>query len=90
MEGFASSVLELQTVLKNPPPANAPPSLKLHSFIHVLHSLSPSFSVRSRRVQLFAEIVDDILVGIEMFDIELFAAHLSDWKSRVYEVGKRY
>jgi hypothetical protein len=39
-------------------------------------------------VQLFAEIVDDILVGIEMFDIELFAAHLSDWKSRVYEIGR--
>jgi hypothetical protein len=28
MEGFASSVLELQNVLKNPPPANAPPSFK--------------------------------------------------------------
>jgi hypothetical protein len=80
MESFASSVLELQTVLKNPPPANAPPSLK-----YVVSSLD--LTILSRRAQLFAEISDDVLVGIEMFDIEMFSAHIEDWKTRVYEIG---
>eukprot|EP00602_Paraphysomonas_sp_CaronLab_P002074 CAMPEP_0185023812 /NCGR_PEP_ID=MMETSP1103-20130426/6432_1 /TAXON_ID=36769 /ORGANISM="Paraphysomonas bandaiensis, Strain Caron Lab Isolate" /LENGTH=425 /DNA_ID=CAMNT_0027556569 /DNA_START=33 /DNA_END=1310 /DNA_ORIENTATION=+ len=70
MENFASSVLELQAVIKNPPQANAPPAV-------------------NRRAQLFAEIPDDVVVGIEMFDIELFAAYLDDWRTRVCDIEVR-
>mmetsp|Transcript_20983 Transcript_20983/g.39063 ORF Transcript_20983/g.39063 Transcript_20983/m.39063 type:complete len:446 (-) Transcript_20983:151-1488(-) len=39
-----------------------------------------------RRKQLFGEIEDKILLGVEQFDIELFAAHLDDWRVRVCEI----
>jgi hypothetical protein len=38
-------------------------------------------------VQLFAEIADDGVVGIEMFDLEMFTAYLNDWRVRVCEIG---
>jgi hypothetical protein len=44
--------------------------------------------MHSRRAQLFAEMADDVLVGIEMFDIELFAAYVDDWRVRVCDIGQ--
>ena len=40
-----------------------------------------------RRKHLFGSIDAKNLIGIEQFDIELFAAHLDDWRVRVCEIG---
>jgi hypothetical protein len=45
------------------------------------------FVLSLRRKHLFGSIEKNILTGIEQFDIELFAAHLDDWRVRVCEIG---
>ena len=37
--------------------------------------------------RLFGGISDETVAGIKKFDIELFAAHLDDWRMRVCEIG---